>query len=126
MASKDIEHLLRLAVCYGSAKALTLSTVSLYAAGAMHTASSATDVRFRTIGSDEARAYWESGEPAGKAGAYAIQGRGGLFVEGLSGSYTGVVGLPVFETALLLRHAGIDVMTIPDDLANDDSDGMKQ
>ncbi len=71
---------------------------------------SVTDVRFREIDPDEARRYWQSGEPQGKAGAYAIQGRGGVFVEAIMGSYTGVVGLPVFETARLLRAAGFEVL----------------
>ena len=71
---------------------------------------SVTDVRFRNIDPDEARRYWQSGEPQGKAGAYAIQGRGGVFVEAIMGSYTGVVGLPVFETARLLRAAGLEVL----------------
>jgi septum formation protein len=66
-------------------------------------------VTFREINPDEARDYWQSGEPAGKAGAYAIQGQGGAFVASIAGSYTGVVGLPVAETAELLRWAGIDV-----------------
>ena len=65
---------------------------------------------FRDISPDEALAYWQSGEPCDKAGAYAIQGRGGVFVEAISGSYTGVVGLPVFETVELLAEAGIEVM----------------
>ncbi|MEJ2275199.1 MAG: Maf family protein, partial [Woeseiaceae bacterium] len=51
-------------------------------------------------------AYWQSGEPRDKAGAYGIQGLGGLFVERIEGSYSGVVGLPVFETAALLAEAG--------------------
>ena len=68
-----------------------------------------TDVRFREISPDEAQRYWQSGEPRGKAGAYAIQGRGGVFVEAIMGSYTCVVGLPVFEVARLLRKAGLDV-----------------
>lgn len=74
------------------------------------TALSQSDVRMRKIAPDEALRYWRSGEPRGKAGAYAIQGTGGIFVEALSGSYSGVVGLPVFETALLLRRAGIDLL----------------
>ena len=74
------------------------------------TALSATDVYFREIGRDEALAYWQSGEPRDKAGAYAIQGLGGAFVERIEGSYSGVVGLPVFETIELLRAAGIDVL----------------
>lgn len=52
--------------------------------------------------------YVATGEPFGKAGAYAIQGRAAAFVAGLSGSYSGVMGLPLFETAALLRAAGID------------------
>lgn len=64
-------------------------------------------VRFRPISQDEARAYWASGEPRDKAGGYGIQGLGGVFVAGLNGSYSAVVGLPVCETAELLGHFGI-------------------
>ncbi len=60
---------------------------------------------------DDARiaAYVTTGEPFDKAGAYAIQGRAGAFVERLEGSYTGVMGLPLFETARLLREFGVTV-----------------
>ena len=68
------------------------------------------EVVFRDIDPAEAAVYWQSGEPQDKAGGYAIQGLGGLFVRELRGSYSGVVGLPVFETAQLLRRVGIDVM----------------
>jgi septum formation protein len=71
---------------------------------------SVSHVRFRAIAAGEAAAYWATGEPADKAGAYAIQGLGALFVESLSGSYSGVMGLPLYETAELLRHAGIDLL----------------
>ncbi len=64
-------------------------------------------VRFRVISSAEAHAYWASGEPADKAGGYAIQGLGAVFVEGLDGSYSAVVGLPLCETAELLGRFGI-------------------
>jgi septum formation protein len=70
---------------------------------------STTDVRFREISPDEALAYWQSGEPVDKAGAYAIQGRGGVFVAEIDGSYSGVVGLPVFETVKLLEEAGVRI-----------------
>ena len=63
---------------------------------------SETRVEFRTISQSECLIYWQSGEPQGKAGAYAIQGRGGVFVEKLEGSYSGVVGLPLAETEQLL------------------------
>lgn len=69
---------------------------------------SVSHVRFRPIGDDEALAYWHTGEPADKAGGYAIQGRAALFIERLEGSYSGVMGLPLFETAQLLRHYGIN------------------
>ena len=68
---------------------------------------SVSHVRFRAITSTEAAAYWATGEPADKAGGYAVQGLGALFVESLAGSYSGVMGLPLFETGELLRRAGI-------------------
>lgn len=68
---------------------------------------SVTEVRFRVITPAEAAAYWATGEPVDKAGGYAIQGLGAVFVAGLSGSFTGVVGLPLFETAELLRTFGV-------------------
>ena len=88
-----------------------LTAVALLSGGQLQTALSVTQVTFREIRPDEALAYWQSGEPQGKAGAYAIQGRGGIFVESLTGSYSAVVGLPVFETAGLLTAAGIDVLS---------------
>ena len=75
------------ALCLGSRAEVRMST---------------TAVHFRTLSSAECASYWASGEPLGKAGAYAIQGLGALFVERIAGSYTGVVGLPLFETAELL------------------------
>jgi septum formation protein len=68
-----------------------------------------TRVRFRDILAGEMQAYWQSGEPADKAGAYAIQGRGAVFVHEISGSYSNVVGLPLSETAALLAGFGISV-----------------
>lgn len=88
-----------------------LTGVAVRRGDEVHTALSATEVTFREIHPDEALAYWHSGEPRDKAGAYAIQGRGGIFVAGISGSYSGVVGLPVFETAALLKNLGVKVMT---------------
>lgn len=67
-----------------------------------------TEVQMRQIGRREALSYWASGEPRDKAGAYAIQGRGAVLVEAIRGSYSNVVGLPLFETAALLREHGID------------------
>ncbi len=67
---------------------------------------STSTVRFRVLAEDEIRHYVLSGEPMDKAGAYGIQGRAGLFVEHLAGSYTGVMGLPVCETGELLKGFG--------------------
>jgi septum formation protein len=67
---------------------------------------SITEVCFGDISAAEREAYWETGEPADKAGAYAIQGHGAIFVKAINGSYTGVVGLPLYETAELLRYIG--------------------
>lgn len=64
-------------------------------------------VTFRKITEADIQAYWESGEPQGKAGAYAIQGLGAVFVENLEGSFSGVMGLPLFETARLLGDLGM-------------------
>ncbi|MFU8789935.1 MAG: Maf family protein [Methylobacter sp.] len=68
---------------------------------------SITEVTFRPLTEDEMAAYWHSGEPADKAGSYAIQGLGGVFVASINGSFSGVVGLPLFETAELLSRQGI-------------------
>jgi septum formation protein len=68
---------------------------------------SSSSVRFREITPVEALEYWKTGEPADKAGGYAIQGRGAVFVADLRGSYSGVMGLPLFETAELLRSAAV-------------------
>lgn len=86
-----------------------LTGVAVQSAEGIATALSETKVWFREIGPDEALAYWQSGEPGDKAGAYAIQGRGGVFVKRISGSYSGVVGLPIYETAQLLSAAGLDI-----------------
>ena len=65
------------------------------------------EVLFRALSALERAAYWDSGEPHGKAGAYAIQGQAAVFIEQLRGSYSGVMGLPLFETAQLLAEIGL-------------------
>jgi septum formation protein len=71
-------------------------------------------VRFRKLSPEECNAYWETGEPHDKAGGYAVQGAAAVFIESLSGSYSGVMGLPLFETAELLRAAGVAYWRRPD------------
>jgi septum formation protein len=87
-----------------------MTGVALRLGNRLSSAISVTEVLFREIRPDEALRYWHSGEPLDKAGAYAIQGLGGVFVAAIKGSYSGVVGLPVYETATLLRAAGLDVI----------------
>ena len=70
---------------------------------------SVTEVTFRCLTEQEILDYWDTGEPLDKAGGYAIQGRGGVFVESIKGSFSGVVGLPLFETAQLLAKQGLEL-----------------
>ncbi len=72
-------------------------------------------VRFRPLTDDEIAAYWRTGEPSGKAGGYAVQGIGAIFIEQLHGSFSGVMGLPVYETAQLLQEFGIRLPGNQDD-----------
>ena len=81
--------------------------VALHCRDVTHTAMSTTDVLFRDISRDEALAYWQSGEPRDKAGAYAIQGLGTFLVKRINGSYTNVVGLPVCEVIEFLITEGV-------------------
>lgn len=73
------------------------------AAFTLHQATSVSTVRFRELSAQDIGAYIATGEPMGKAGAYAIQGGAGAWVAHISGSYTGIMGLPLFETAELLK-----------------------
>jgi septum formation protein len=84
-----------------------LTAVALRTAGGLQVRVSHSTVTFRSIEPSEARLYWETGEPADKAGAYAIQGYAAIFISDLKGSYSAVMGLPLFETAALLKAAGV-------------------
>jgi len=84
-----------------------LCAVAIKQADRETVALSRTRVRFCTLSRAQISDYWDSGEPADKAGAYGIQGLGALFVEHIEGSYTGVVGLPLYETGQLLAAFGV-------------------
>lgn len=75
--------------------------------GARRAALSDSRVRFAAMTPAQIRAYVATGEPMGKAGAYAVQGRAAAFIAHISGSYSGIMGLPMHETAALLRAAGV-------------------
>ena len=87
-----------------------LTCIALRYQGQTSLALSINQVRFRVIEEVEMAAYCASEEPLDKAGAYAIQGKAAIFVEKLEGSYSSVMGLPLFETAKILQQAGIKVM----------------
>lgn len=86
------------------------SAVALCHADGYEMALSTSQVWMRPINEQEIEAYWQQGEPCDKAGSYAIQGLGAIFVERLEGSYSGVMGLPLFETARLLAQIGIRIL----------------
>ena len=74
------------------------------------TAVNISTVTFRTISDSERAAYWASGECQDKAGSYAVQGHAALFIRELQGSYSGVMGLPLYETGQLLENFGVKMM----------------
>jgi septum formation protein len=84
------------------------TAVALRHAGGCEVRLSVSDVSMRTLSDGEIASYWDTGEPADKAGAYGIQGRAAVFIERIAGSYSGIVGLPLFETGELLRMIGIE------------------
>lgn len=85
-----------------------LTAVCVYWQGVRHDVVQTSEVRFKTLTAEEIAAYVASDEPMDKAGAYGIQGLGGVFVEHLQGSFTGVMGLPVYETTQLLKSLGLE------------------
>ena len=90
-----------------------LTAVTVAGAKQSFDALSQSDVTFRRLSADELEHYWSTKEPLGKAGGYAIQGFAARFIQHLSGSYSGVMGLPLFETASLLTEYGYDFTNAP-------------
>ena len=85
-----------------------LTAISLLKDNDILNSLSISQVTFRGISTNELEAYWASGEPADKAGGWAIQGKGAVFVKNIEGSYSAVMGLPLYETAECLKSFGID------------------
>ena len=85
-----------------------LSAIALLANGKVHTALSESRVTFANLSDADIETYWATGEPVGKAGGYAVQGRAAAFIARIEGSYSGIVGLPLYELAGLLRRAGVE------------------
>lgn len=107
---RDRDDALQMLAALSNRRHRVCSAVALVVAGKVYEALSVTDVEFGLVTPQEAEAYWCSGEPADKAGAYAIQGGAARWVRTIHGSYTGVVGLPLWETCALLTQAGILAM----------------
>lgn len=101
----DAERMLR-ALGGTTHRVITAVAVSFY--GTTEARAVSSEVTLDHLDDAAIAAYWASGEPAGAAGGYAIQGRAAQFVAHLSGSYSAVMGLPLYETAALLRATGVD------------------
>lgn len=84
-----------------------MTAVALADGSELRTAMNVSCVTFRALDEQECRHYWATGEPAGKAGGYAVQGLAAVFISRLEGSFSCVMGLPLFETAALLDAAGV-------------------
>jgi septum formation protein len=106
-------YVTRLAAAKARAAVEVLTAVALWHDGRLAEALATSHVLFRAIDAAECRRYWATGEPAGKAGGYAIQGFGAVFVRSLEGSFSNVMGLPLFETAALLDAAAVRRWQIP-------------
>ena len=104
--AKDARRMLRL---LSGRTHRVLTAIALQHGKRRHAALSVSRVRFAPLTARQIDDYVESGEPLGKAGAYAVQGRAAALIEHISGSYSGIMGLPMYETATLLRLAGLRV-----------------
>ena len=104
---RDRAHGLAMLEALAGREHRVLTAVALVTAAGTHCLTSASTVRMRASTAQERHRYWDTGEPRDKAGGYAIQGLGAVFIESLHGSYSGVMGLPLFETARLLAAAGV-------------------
>jgi len=106
---EDLQHAIEMLSRLSGRTHQVFSAVSLR--GDRHwQALSVSEVRFRPLSHQEIVAYWQTGEPCDKAGAYAIQGLASTFIESMAGSFSGVMGLPLFETAQLLAQQGITIL----------------
>jgi septum formation protein len=104
---RDREDALRMLAALSGRTHEVLTAVALATRDGVAMRLSESRVTFRALTPAECSAYWETGEPRDKAGAYAVQGFAAVFIESLAGSYSGVMGLPLFETARLLEAAGV-------------------
>ncbi len=104
---RDRESAIRMLLALSGREHEVFSAVALAQGGQVRSVLSRSRVRLRRLEQADCERYWDGGEPRGKAGGYAIQGWAAIFIEHLEGSYSGVVGLPLYETAQLLAAAGV-------------------
>lgn len=106
---EDMDHAIAIWQRLSGRKHQVLTGIAVANAQTRHALCVVTDVYFRQLSLAEMQAYWHTGEPQDKAGAYGIQGKGALFVSKIDGSYSNVVGLPLTETAQMLAQFGYSV-----------------
>ncbi len=107
---RDQDHAVAMLLALGGREHQVLTGVALATGGAIDYRLSTSRVWMGPITEEQARRYWATGEPADKAGGYAIQGQAALFIERIEGSPSGIVGLPLYETGRLLKAAGVDLL----------------
>jgi len=103
---RDEQDCLRMLKLLSARTHQVFTAVALRASDGCQSRVNVSEVTFRKLAEEEIQRYWRSGEPADKAGAYAVQGRAALFIERIAGSYSGIMGLPLFETGELLAAVG--------------------
>ena len=108
----DLNDCLRMLAQLSGRTHRVLTAVTVRWASGQEDALSVSDVTFRALQPGEAERYWATGEPRGKAGGYAIQGLAATFISCLYGSHSGVMGLPLAETAALLARAGVRIWNL--------------
>ncbi len=108
--AENVEHAVAMLSTLSGAQHSVVTGVAVATTAELRSCVVETKVNFKVLSQAEILAYWGTGEPQGKAGCYAIQGLGAIFIKSLYGSYTNVVGLPLYEMAELLRHFGAPVL----------------
>lgn len=103
----DYSDFLKMMKVLSGARHKVMSSVAVLDSQRVKTAISVTDVHFRKLSDTDIENYWHTGEPLDKAGGYAIQGIAAAFIERIDGSYSGVMGLPLYETAEILSDFGM-------------------
>jgi len=106
----DQEHAINMLMRLSGRVHRVLTGIGLVTADSEQVAVSTSFVTFRELSKAECEAYWHTGEPIGKAGSYAVQGQAAIFISKLEGSYSGVMGLPLYETAELLQNVKVNVL----------------